>query len=70
MVRLSIFALESGGYLSASSVLQDRNVPKQGDHYIRSIKFSPDSKLLATGAEDYKLRVRQANPHSLLSPEH
>lgn len=30
---------------------------KEGDLYIRSVCFSPDGKLLATGAEDKKIRV-------------
>jgi glucose repression regulatory protein TUP1 len=38
--------------------LQDENVQdKDGDLYIRSVCFSPDGKLLATGAEDKKIRV-------------
>ena len=28
-----------------------------GDLYIRSVRFSPDGKYLATGAEDRKIRV-------------
>lgn len=31
--------------------------PKDGDLYIRSVCFSPDSKYLATGAEDKMIRV-------------
>ena len=37
--------------------LQDEAVDKEGDLYIRSVCFSPDGKLLATGAEDKKIRV-------------
>lgn len=38
--------------------LLDDSVPdKDGDLYIRSVCFSPDGKLLATGAEDRKIRV-------------
>ncbi|KIK06362.1 hypothetical protein K443DRAFT_3143 [Laccaria amethystina LaAM-08-1] len=38
-------------------VLVDENVAKQGDLYIRSVRFSPDGKLLATGAEDRQIRI-------------
>lgn len=38
--------------------LQDESVQdKEGDLYIRSVCFSPDGKLLATGAEDRRIRV-------------
>lgn len=38
--------------------LQDDAVAdKEGDLYIRSVCFSPDGKLLATGAEDRRIRV-------------
>lgn len=38
--------------------LQDNAVAdKEGDLYIRSVCFSPDGKLLATGAEDRRIRV-------------
>lgn len=44
------------------SVLEDLNASKSGkDLYIRSIRFSPDSMLLATGAEDCKIRVRYSS---------
>lgn len=39
------------------SILQDDSVDKDGDLYIRSVCFSPDGKLLATGAEDKLIRV-------------
>jgi general transcriptional corepressor TUP1 len=39
------------------SILQDDTVDKDGDLYIRSVCFSPDGKLLATGAEDKLIRV-------------
>ncbi|SAM09359.1 hypothetical protein [Absidia glauca] len=38
-------------------VLQDDNVSKDGDLYIRSVCFSPDGKYLATGAEDKQIRI-------------
>lgn len=37
--------------------LEDTTVEKDGDLYIRSVCFSPDGKLLATGAEDKRIRV-------------
>ena len=57
MVSTNFFLYRANKPLTKPSILQDRNVPKKGDHYIRSVKFSPDSKMLATGAEDHKLRV-------------
>lgn len=39
------------------ATLQDENVDKDGDLYIRSVCFSPDGKFLATGAEDKQIRV-------------
>ncbi|KIL58718.1 hypothetical protein M378DRAFT_15344 [Amanita muscaria Koide BX008] len=38
-------------------VLTDETAGNAGDLYIRSICFSPDGKLLATGAEDKQIRV-------------
>ncbi|KAK5065049.1 hypothetical protein LTR84_000884 [Exophiala bonariae] len=38
-------------------LLDDSVQDKEGDLYIRSVCFSPDGKLLATGAEDKKIRV-------------
>ncbi|PPQ86686.1 hypothetical protein CVT25_006761 [Psilocybe cyanescens] len=39
-------------------VLEDETArPETTDLYIRSVRFSPDGKLLATGAEDCKIRV-------------
>lgn len=40
--------------------------PVEGDLYIRSVAFSTDSRFLATGAEDNKIRVFQINPKKLL----
>lgn len=39
------------------SIVEDETAPKAGDLYIRSVRFSPDGKFLATGAEDRKIRV-------------
>lgn len=49
-----IFEVSTGQQVS---VLQDESVDKDGDLYIRSVCFSPDGKLLATGAEDKLIRV-------------
>ncbi|KAF9817023.1 hypothetical protein IEO21_03697 [Rhodonia placenta] len=38
-------------------VLVDEQASKTGDLYIRSVCFSPDGKLLATGAEDKQIRI-------------
>ncbi|KAG6879425.1 hypothetical protein C0992_002691 [Termitomyces sp. T32_za158] len=38
-------------------VLSDDTAGKSGDLYIRSVRFSPDGKLLATGAEDRQIRI-------------
>ncbi|KAG6907771.1 hypothetical protein DXG01_007484 [Tephrocybe rancida] len=43
--------------LMHESVLADDSVGKSRDLYIRSVRFSPDGKLLATGAEDQKIRI-------------
>ena len=40
-----------------ASVISDESTPKSADLYIRSVRFSPDGKLIATGAEDHKIRV-------------
>ncbi|KAI8386923.1 WD40-repeat-containing domain protein [Blakeslea trispora] len=52
-------------YDSATStriaVLQDENVGKDNDLYIRSISFSPDGNFLATGAEDRCIRIWELN---------
>lgn len=38
-------------------VLQDKQTQTQGDLYIRSVCFSPDGSVLATGAEDRQIRI-------------
>lgn len=43
---------------SRYSALIDPSFPKDGDLYIRSVRFSPDGEFLATGAEDQQVRVR------------
>ena len=43
--------------LNFYSVISDESTPKSTDLYIRSVRFSPDGKLIATGAEDHKIRV-------------
>ena len=47
-------------YGNVVSVLNDTNVPEEGDLYIRSVCFSPNGLFLATGAEDKVIRVRLA----------
>ncbi|KAI9841971.1 MAG: general transcription repressor [Thelocarpon superellum] len=49
-----IFEVGSGKQVSH---LEDNTVDKEGDLYIRSVCFSPDGRLLATGAEDKQIRV-------------
>lgn len=49
-----IFDVGTGALLHT---LQDNTVDKDGDLYIRSVCFSPDGRLLATGAEDRQIRV-------------
>lgn len=50
-----IFDVDTGNMVAH---LQDRDLPEDGDLYIRSVCFSPDGKYLATGAEDKVIRVR------------
>ncbi|BFZ62391.1 proteinral transcription repressor [Saitoella coloradoensis] len=38
-------------------VLKDEAADREGDLYIRSVCFSPNGKLLATGAEDRQIRI-------------
>ncbi|EHA24405.1 hypothetical protein ASPNIDRAFT_200428 [Aspergillus niger ATCC 1015] len=47
------------------ATLQDENVDKNGDLYIRSVCFSPDGKYLATGAEDKQIRVWDINARTI-----
>jgi glucose repression regulatory protein TUP1 len=47
---------------ASSSVLLHESAGKADDSYIRSVCFSPDGKLLATGAEDHQIRVRLSTP--------
>jgi glucose repression regulatory protein TUP1 len=52
------------------ATLQDENVDKDGDLYIRSVCFSPDGKYLATGAEDKQIRVSNLRiPRSPVEPQ-
>ncbi|CED82302.1 WD40 repeat-containing protein [Phaffia rhodozyma] len=51
---VQIFDTKTG---AKSCVLQDDSTPYNGDLYIRTICFSPDGKLLATGAEDRQIRI-------------
>lgn len=53
-----IFDVNTGNLVTK---LQDDNVDKEGDLYIRSVCFSPDGRYLATGAEDKQIRVRCVN---------
>lgn len=58
-VHLSYIDFLSGFILTLHhSVLSDESVGEAGDLYIRSVRFSPDGKYLATGAEDRQIRVR------------
>ncbi|KAG5352184.1 hypothetical protein C0989_003329 [Termitomyces sp. Mn162] len=49
-----IYDVKSGAKIC---VLADETAGKSGDLYIRSVRFSPDGKLLATGAEDRQIRI-------------
>lgn len=49
-----VFNVHTGELLAK---LQDSSVGEDQDLYIRSVCFSPDSKLLATGAEDHQIRL-------------
>ncbi|KAJ7269560.1 chromatin associated protein [Mycena rebaudengoi] len=52
-----VYDARTGTKVCVSSSLIDPSVPKGGDLYIRSVCFSPDGALLATGAEDTQIRV-------------
>lgn len=57
LIQLTISTGWVVGVATYCSALQDENVSKEGDLYIRSVCFSPDGKYLATGAEDKQIRV-------------
>lgn len=50
-------ASEEGGENGADSNISNPSTNSNGDLYIRSVCFSPDGKLLATGAEDKLIRI-------------
>lgn len=45
--------------------LEDQDADRDGDLYIRSVCFSPDGHLLATGAEDQMIRVWDINTKTI-----
>ena len=58
LVRFSFpFSFSFCTEMMIPSVIADESTPKSADLYIRSVRFSPDGKLIATGAEDHKIRV-------------
>lgn len=71
LVKLSsgavVFETLTDCTLDELSTLTDEAATKTGDLYIRSVCFSPDGKLLATGAEDKQIRVGRHHSHLSLS---
>lgn len=51
-----LFDVETGQKLQTFAD-SDPNSPNQGDPYVRSVCFSPDSTVLATGAEDRTIKL-------------
>ena len=59
-----IFDVRSG---QCVTTLEDEASDKEGDLYIRSVCFSPDGQLLATGAEDKCIRVWDINNRKIIT---
>ena len=58
-----IFSIVTGQKICT---LMDDSIPKSsGDLYIRTVCFSPDSHLLATGAEDRIIRIWDIGKRSM-----
>jgi glucose repression regulatory protein TUP1 len=58
-----IYDVDNGNLIKS---LQDPQIQDEGDLYIRSVCFSPDTKYLATGAEDKVIRVWDISSASII----